>query len=103
MTSITSNILRLMLLVHTPVLPPFFFHSYPSHKAVISSALAAGPAPFLLGTAKNFAILTETGVSIVPGSAVSKYSFDPLVHLLFLIKSIRKAGMSDLVLSLPRL
>ncbi|KAJ7725748.1 hypothetical protein B0H14DRAFT_2410535 [Mycena olivaceomarginata] len=60
-----------MLLVHTPVLPPFFFHSYPSHKAVISSALAAGPAPVPLGTAKNFAILTETGVSTVPGSAVS--------------------------------
>ncbi|KAJ6564698.1 hypothetical protein B0H19DRAFT_942182, partial [Mycena capillaripes] len=38
---------------------------------VISSALAAGPAPVLLGTAKNFAILTQTGVSTVPGSAVS--------------------------------
>ncbi|KAJ7363079.1 ice-binding protein [Mycena albidolilacea] len=53
MTNVTSNILRLMLL------------------AVISSALAAGPAPVPLGTAKNFAILTETGVSTVPGSAVS--------------------------------
>ncbi|KAJ7752384.1 ice-binding protein [Mycena metata] len=40
-------------------------------KAVISSALAAGPAAVLLGTAKNFAILTETGVSTVPGSSVT--------------------------------
>ncbi|KAJ7848785.1 hypothetical protein B0H13DRAFT_2361717 [Mycena leptocephala] len=30
------------------------------------------PGPVLLGTAKNFAILTKTGVSTVPGSAVSR-------------------------------
>ncbi|KAJ7871310.1 ice-binding protein [Mycena leptocephala] len=52
MTSVISNIVALMLL------------------AVISPALAAGPAPVLLGTAKNFAILTKTGVSTVPGSAI---------------------------------
>ncbi|KAJ7875353.1 hypothetical protein B0H14DRAFT_2716259 [Mycena olivaceomarginata] len=34
-------------------------------------ALAAGPAPVLLGTAGNFAILAETGVSTVPDSAVN--------------------------------
>ncbi|KAF8199275.1 fungal antifreeze protein exerts hyperactivity By constructing an inequable beta-helix, partial [Mycena galopus ATCC 62051] len=33
--------------------------------------LAAGPAPVLLGTAGNFAILAETGVSTVPDSAVN--------------------------------
>ncbi|KAJ6549868.1 hypothetical protein B0H19DRAFT_951741, partial [Mycena capillaripes] len=32
---------------------------------------AAGPAPVLLGTAGNFAILAKTGVSTVPDSAVS--------------------------------
>ncbi|KAJ6451959.1 hypothetical protein C8R45DRAFT_88007 [Mycena sanguinolenta] len=34
-------------------------------------ALAAGPAPVLLGTAGNFAILAKTGVSTVPASAVN--------------------------------
>ncbi|KAJ7027799.1 hypothetical protein C8F04DRAFT_1008079 [Mycena alexandri] len=53
MNSVTSNIVGLVLL------------------AVIGSALAAGPAAVPLGTAKNFAILTETGVSTVPGSVVS--------------------------------
>ncbi|KAJ7447643.1 hypothetical protein FB451DRAFT_777139 [Mycena latifolia] len=39
--------------------------------ATIGCALAAGPAPVLLGTAGNFAILSKTGVSTVPNSAVS--------------------------------
>jgi len=39
--------------------------------AIASSVLAAGPAPVLLGTAANFAILAETGVSTVPSSAIS--------------------------------
>ncbi|KAJ6583207.1 hypothetical protein B0H10DRAFT_1890208 [Mycena sp. CBHHK59/15] len=33
--------------------------------------MAAGPAPVLLGTAGNFAILAKTGVSTVPNSAVT--------------------------------
>ncbi|KAJ7131583.1 hypothetical protein C8R43DRAFT_1133795 [Mycena crocata] len=37
---------------------------------IIGSALAAGPAPVLLGTAANFAILAKTGVSTIPNSAV---------------------------------
>ncbi|KAJ7206493.1 ice-binding protein, partial [Mycena pura] len=36
----------------------------------IGLAFAAGPAPVLLGTAANFAILAKTGVSSVPDSAV---------------------------------
>ncbi|KAJ7291460.1 hypothetical protein C8J57DRAFT_1458304 [Mycena rebaudengoi] len=39
--------------------------------ATVSGVFAAGPAPVLLGTAKNFAILAKTGVSTVPNSAVS--------------------------------
>ncbi|KAJ7092224.1 ice-binding protein [Mycena epipterygia] len=39
--------------------------------ATIGCALAAGPAPVLLGTAANFAILAKTGVSTVPNSAVN--------------------------------
>ncbi|KAJ7292497.1 hypothetical protein C8J57DRAFT_1160729 [Mycena rebaudengoi] len=39
--------------------------------AAVSGVFAAGPAPVLLGTAKNFAILAKTGVSTVPNSAVS--------------------------------
>ncbi|KAJ7164273.1 hypothetical protein C8R46DRAFT_1099164 [Mycena filopes] len=39
--------------------------------AFIGCAYAAGPAPVLLGTAANFAILAKTGVSTVPNSAVS--------------------------------
>ncbi|KAJ7061467.1 ice-binding protein [Mycena amicta] len=38
--------------------------------ATIHCAFAAGPAPVLLGTAGNFAILAESGVSTVPNSAV---------------------------------
>ncbi|KAJ7491372.1 hypothetical protein B0H11DRAFT_1007892 [Mycena galericulata] len=38
--------------------------------ALIHRTLAAGPAPVLLGTAGNFAILAETGVSTVPTSLV---------------------------------
>ncbi|KAJ6620213.1 hypothetical protein B0H10DRAFT_2023150 [Mycena sp. CBHHK59/15] len=37
----------------------------------IGCAMAAGPAPVLLGTAGNFAILAKTGVSTVPNSAVT--------------------------------
>ncbi|KAJ6566625.1 hypothetical protein B0H19DRAFT_1257823 [Mycena capillaripes] len=36
----------------------------------VHGAFAAGPAPVLLGTAGNFAILAKTGVSTVPDSAV---------------------------------
>ncbi|KAJ7436286.1 ice-binding protein [Mycena galericulata] len=39
--------------------------------ATVPCALAAGPAPVLLGTAGNFAVLAKTGVSSVPNSAVS--------------------------------
>ncbi|KAJ7823544.1 hypothetical protein B0H13DRAFT_2681438 [Mycena leptocephala] len=39
--------------------------------ATAGCAFAAGPAPVLLGTAGNFAILAKTGVSSVPNSAVS--------------------------------
>ncbi|KAJ7491373.1 hypothetical protein B0H11DRAFT_1007915 [Mycena galericulata] len=39
--------------------------------ATVNCALAAGPAPVLLGTAGNFAVLAKTGVSSVPNSAVS--------------------------------
>ncbi|KAJ7701195.1 ice-binding protein [Mycena rosella] len=39
--------------------------------AVIGCAMAAGPAPVLLGTAGNFAILAKTGVSTIPNSAVT--------------------------------
>ncbi|KAJ7466567.1 hypothetical protein B0H11DRAFT_2307114 [Mycena galericulata] len=39
--------------------------------ATVHCALAAGPAPVLLGTAGNFAILAKTGVSSVPNSAVT--------------------------------
>ncbi|KAJ7352215.1 hypothetical protein DFH08DRAFT_934682 [Mycena albidolilacea] len=39
--------------------------------AVIRCATAAGPAPVLLGTAANFAVLAKTGVSTVPASAIS--------------------------------
>ncbi|KAJ7701130.1 ice-binding protein, partial [Mycena rosella] len=38
---------------------------------VIGCAMAAGPAPVLLGTAGNFAILAKTGVSTIPNSAVT--------------------------------
>ncbi|KAJ7063739.1 hypothetical protein C8F01DRAFT_1251263 [Mycena amicta] len=38
--------------------------------ATIHCVFAAGPAPVLLGTAGNFAILAESGVSTVPNSAV---------------------------------
>ncbi|KAJ6615048.1 hypothetical protein B0H10DRAFT_106951 [Mycena sp. CBHHK59/15] len=37
----------------------------------IGCTMAAGPAPVLLGTAGNFAILAKTGVSTVPNSAVT--------------------------------
>ncbi|KAJ6474338.1 hypothetical protein C8R45DRAFT_907454 [Mycena sanguinolenta] len=39
--------------------------------ATVGCAFAAGPAPVLLGTAGNFAILAKTGVSSVPNSDVS--------------------------------
>ncbi|KAJ7100087.1 hypothetical protein B0H15DRAFT_507174 [Mycena belliarum] len=39
--------------------------------AIIGGSLAAGPAPVLLGTAGNFAVLAKTGVSTVPNSAVN--------------------------------
>ncbi|KAJ7136638.1 hypothetical protein C8R44DRAFT_360612 [Mycena epipterygia] len=39
--------------------------------ATIGYALAAGPAPVVLGTAGNFAILAKTGVSTVPNSAIT--------------------------------
>ncbi|KAJ7676976.1 hypothetical protein DFH06DRAFT_1122260 [Mycena polygramma] len=52
MPSILSNIVTLALL------------------ASIHGVFAAGPAPVLLGTAGNFAILAKTGVSTVPNSAV---------------------------------
>ncbi|KAJ7768906.1 hypothetical protein B0H16DRAFT_1686327 [Mycena metata] len=39
--------------------------------AFIGCTFAAGPAPVLLGTAANFAILAKTGVSTVPNSAVT--------------------------------
>ncbi len=35
------------------------------------ATVAAGPAPVLLGTAGNFAILAKSGISTVPGSAVT--------------------------------
>ncbi|KAJ7760001.1 antifreeze protein [Mycena metata] len=38
--------------------------------AFVGFTLAAGPAPVLLGTAANYAILAKTGVSSVPNSAV---------------------------------
>nr|B8XC03.1 RecName: Full=Ice-binding protein; AltName: Full=Antifreeze protein; Short=AFP; Flags: Precursor [Flammulina populicola]ACL27144.1 ice-binding protein [Flammulina populicola] len=38
---------------------------------LISSSVALGPAPVLLGKAENFAILSETGVSNVPDSSVN--------------------------------
>ncbi|KAJ7491371.1 hypothetical protein B0H11DRAFT_2277873 [Mycena galericulata] len=38
--------------------------------AIIHRTLAAGPAPVLLGTAGNFAILAKSGVSTVPNSLV---------------------------------
>ncbi|KAJ7816990.1 hypothetical protein B0H13DRAFT_1923238 [Mycena leptocephala] len=41
--------------------------------ATAGCAFAAGPAPVLLGTAGNFAILAKTGVSSVPNSAVSAW------------------------------
>ncbi|KAJ6459820.1 hypothetical protein DFH09DRAFT_1012472 [Mycena vulgaris] len=53
MPSVTTNIMGLVLL------------------AAVGPTLAAGPAAVLLGTAKNFSVLTKTGVSTVPGSAVS--------------------------------
>ncbi|KAJ6472690.1 hypothetical protein C8R47DRAFT_987754 [Mycena vitilis] len=40
-------------------------------QAAIGCASAAGPAPVLLGTAANFAIIAKTGVSTVPDSAVT--------------------------------
>ncbi|KAJ7778744.1 ice-binding protein [Mycena maculata] len=52
MPSILPNVLVLVLL------------------ATIGCTSAAGPAPVLLGTAANFAILAKTGVSSVPSSAV---------------------------------
>ncbi|KAJ7912354.1 antifreeze protein [Mycena leptocephala] len=39
--------------------------------AITGCAMAADPAPILLGTAGNFAILARTGVSNVPDSAIS--------------------------------
>ncbi|KAJ7809020.1 ice-binding protein, partial [Mycena olivaceomarginata] len=39
--------------------------------AALRCATAAGPAPVLLGTAANFAVLAKTGVSTVPASAIS--------------------------------
>ncbi|KAJ7018704.1 hypothetical protein C8F04DRAFT_364793 [Mycena alexandri] len=39
--------------------------------ALVGFTVAAGPAPVLLGTAANFAILAKTGVSSVPNSAVT--------------------------------
>ncbi|KDR71848.1 hypothetical protein GALMADRAFT_782516 [Galerina marginata CBS 339.88] len=36
------------------------------------SALALGPAVVNLGTAGNFAILSESGISTVPPSSISK-------------------------------
>ncbi|KAJ7655822.1 ice-binding protein [Mycena polygramma] len=39
--------------------------------AAVGCASAAGPAPVLLGTAANFAIIAKTGVSTVPDSAVT--------------------------------
>ncbi|KAJ7916050.1 hypothetical protein B0H13DRAFT_2451204 [Mycena leptocephala] len=39
--------------------------------ATIHCTFAAGPAPVLLGTAGNFAVLAKTGVSTVPNSAIS--------------------------------
>ncbi|MCR4303609.1 MAG: ice-binding family protein, partial [Gallionella sp.] len=35
------------------------------------TAQAAGPAPVVLGTAGNFAILAKSGISTVPASAVT--------------------------------
>ncbi|KAJ7245925.1 hypothetical protein B0H12DRAFT_1187478 [Mycena haematopus] len=40
-------------------------------KAIVGCTFAAGPAPVLLGTAGNFAVLAKTGVSTVPNSAIS--------------------------------
>ncbi|KAJ6502813.1 ice-binding protein [Mycena vitilis] len=39
--------------------------------ATIRGAFAVGPAPVLLGTAGNFAVLAKTGVASVPNSAIS--------------------------------
>jgi hypothetical protein len=41
-------------------------------QATIHCTFAAGPAPVLLGTAGNFAVLAKTGVSTVPNSAISE-------------------------------
>lgn len=42
-----------------------------SGSAVLTVSTALGPAPVLLGTAGNFAILTKTGITDVPTSAIT--------------------------------
>ncbi|KAJ7927055.1 antifreeze protein [Mycena leptocephala] len=57
--------------MHTLFLHSFLTVLHSLSQATIHSAFAAGPAPVLLGTAGNFAVLAKTGVSTVPNSAVS--------------------------------
>jgi len=54
-------------------------------QTVLNEVVALGPAAVNLGTAGNFAILAETGISTVPSSAVGMYR--PWFYLVVLFMS----------------
>jgi hypothetical protein len=51
-------------------------------QAICSSTVAVGPGPVALGTAGNFAILSEAGISTIPLSAISKPQLSSSISLL---------------------
>ncbi|KAJ7235147.1 hypothetical protein B0H12DRAFT_1258273 [Mycena haematopus] len=71
MPSILSNILGLVILVCSHYSIATFSHRVQFAQATIHGAYASGPAPVLLGTAGNFAVLAKTGVASVPNSAIT--------------------------------